>query len=354
MRPIHIGDIDANYQQSIDKKAKEICKLKTDLHLYQLEAAFKNNNTDENKKVLKIAKDTYKNAAEKIYKRAAYPLKERIGNYCCYCERKYPNGLAVEHKCPKDLKENWNLILKWNNFLISCTTCNSKKNTCKVVKDNISSFIFPDSDDTYHCISYEETNNFRATLNNRFICDPYLRARVKRTIDMLKLNEQESIIDEATRCFEKRANAKQAKIWTEVIQRDGIKTNYLQLINGDIQRSGCWSIWMHAFEDIPEVKETILYALPNTAIEYFIDDYWEHEQYFKERHTQQEYYYRLLVIIRIRTAYIAGHINKLSLIQKDGIIDWVINFTREVKNKIQFTPAQLVKIDVVIATLKAI
>lgn len=339
MRPIHIGDIDVNYQQSVDKKAKEICKFKTDLHLYQLASTFEKDKSEDNKKELKDAKEKYKNEAAKIYKKAAKPLKERIGNYCCYCERKFSNGLAVEHKCPKDLKENWNLIIKWNNFLISCTTCNSKKNTCRVVKDNISSFVFPDTDDTYHCVSYEEANNFRATLNNRFIHDPYLRARVQRTIDMLKLNEHEDINDSATRCFEKRANAYMARLLKKSVERDGA-SEHLELIKGNVQLGGCWSIWMHAFEDIPAVRETILYALPNTAIEYFIDDYWKHERYFKEQHTLEEYYYRLLIVIHIRTAYIAGHLKKLRPIQKEGIVNWTINFTKGVISKTTFTAEQ--------------
>lgn len=352
MRPIHIGNIDANYQRTVDEKAKEIGKLRTDLHLYQLAAAYKKNNSEANRTALKNAKDEYKNAAEKIYKKAASPLKKRIGNYCCYCERKFPNGLAIEHKCPKDLKENWNLILKWNNFLISCATCNSKKNKYSVIRSNISSFLFPDIDDTYHSLSYKEENNYLATPNNGFVSDPYLRARIHKTINMLRLSEKEDINDIATRCYERREKAKAAKKWHSVIQQKGLCDLYLELIESGV-KDGCWSVWMNELEDIPVIKEILLYALPNTAIEYFIDNYWEHERFLKEQHNIEEYYYRLLVVIRIRTVYIAGHIKKLSPFQKEGIIDWITNFVREVRNKIQFTPAQIIRIDAAIATLKA-
>lgn len=298
-----------------------------------------------------------KGRPSKIYKEygdAKPDLYLRLGLQCCYCEQHVKlENIAVEHIFPKEKHSECRLL--WSNFLLTCTLCNSTKKDADIFYNNVNDYIFPDRDDTYKRIVYKKEMGFQPTANRQYI--DYQRAQ--NTIDLyIKKSARPTrkhlfiVTERASRWKKEGDDAEENReIYLSFIDQEK-RNRYLNQIKKSANDS-CWSIWMHAFEDIPEVKETILYALPNTAIEYFIDDYWEHEQYFKERHTQQEYYYRLLVVIRIRTVYIAGHIKKLSPFQKEGIIDWITNFVREVRNKIQFTPAQIIKIDAAIATLKA-
>ena len=353
MRPIHIGNIETSYQQKVDNKAKEISQKRAEL--YKLESIAKKNPTRINNEKYNNAKEAYKLDASKIYKEALYPLKNRVGNYCCYCERKYPSHLAVEHKCPKDIKDNWNLILDWKNFLISCSTCNSKKNSKEyrcITKSNVGTILFPDQDDTYHIFLYNEKNNYSATLNADFINQPLYYLKARQTLRMLKLNECDDISDSATRCYERRAKAITAGILSQIIQRDGIQEIFKGLIESEV-KEGCWSIWMRQFEHIPEIKEIILFAVPNTAVEYFIDNYWEHENYFCENHSTTEYLNRLISIIRSRIDYTNTHTN-LSQIQKDGIINWTLRFVMNIKQQIQFTKDQLEQIESNVAELRGL
>lgn len=293
----------------------------------------------------------------KVYKKygdAKPDLYKRLGLQCCYCEQHTKmENIAVEHIFPKD--EHTECRLLWSNFLLSCTLCNSTKGVIDIFYNNVSDYIFPDRDDTYRGIIYPKEIGYQPAANLQHI--DYQRAQ--NTINLYgRTNPHPTpkhvlmVIERASR-WKKEGDAAEEQRNFYLSLNDEMRIKYLRQIKKNAS-DNCWSIWMNAFEDISAVKETILYALPNTAIEYFIDDYWKHEQYFNEPHTPEEYYYRLLIVIRIRTAYIAGHINKLSPFQKEGIVEWTTNFVRGVKNKIQFTPAQIIKIDATITTLKSL
>lgn len=352
MRPVSIGHIDESYAITLQNKWHEISMCRAEL--YQADKVNKKLNTPQSQDDYDKKKEKYKKLCTRIYSAASKPLKKRLGNYCCYCERMYPTNLAVEHKCPKDLKINWNLALSWDNFLLSCTTCNSKKSTLKLEKNNIHTFLFPDKNDTYHIFNYINRKDYIPCINKNFVQDPNDFIRANNTLLMVKLNQKENVTDEATRSFRRWQVDEQAKDWGEVVNSLGINRKLESLITRNIQDSGCWSVWMNELEDIPVIKEILLYALPNTAIEYFIDNYWEHEHFFKEQHTPQECYDKLLAVIQSRIDYINGHINKLSSFQKAGIVEWAMNFTREVTNKIKFTTGQIIEINKVIEALKAI
>ena len=85
------------------------------------------------------------------YKNARSDLITRLGGYCSYCEMKLDASLAVEHVQPK--KHHEHLALSWSNFLLGCTNCNSTKGD----KDpELSSLLWPDSDNTFMAFQYSE------------------------------------------------------------------------------------------------------------------------------------------------------------------------------------------------------
>jgi len=84
--------------------------------------------------------------------RDAFPmLRDRIGPYCSYCERRLPVNLAIEHLVPKSLEPG--LALKWENFLLGCTNCNSTKGDKPVIA---SGCLWPDRDNTMRAFVYRE------------------------------------------------------------------------------------------------------------------------------------------------------------------------------------------------------
>ena len=60
-----------------------------------------------------------KGIAPKIYSKyseAKDDLRDKLGNYCSYCEMNISNGMDIEHISPKSKNEE--LIADWDNFLI--------------------------------------------------------------------------------------------------------------------------------------------------------------------------------------------------------------------------------------------
>jgi uncharacterized protein (TIGR02646 family) len=84
------------------------------------------------------------------YGDAAPYLRERLGRFCSYCERKIPVNLAVEHVVPKSQQPA--LEKDWGNFLLACTNCNSHKRDKPVEPAD---YLWPDTDDTLAAFTYE-------------------------------------------------------------------------------------------------------------------------------------------------------------------------------------------------------
>lgn len=106
------------------------------------------------KRVEVVVRPIDKGAAPRVftaYQDAGPYLKERLGNYCSYCERKIETYLAVEHIQPK--KWHPNLQNSWKNFLLACVNCNSSKGKQNV---NVSDFFWPDRDNTLRALEYVE------------------------------------------------------------------------------------------------------------------------------------------------------------------------------------------------------
>jgi 5-methylcytosine-specific restriction endonuclease McrA len=65
------------------------------------------------------------NHVGKTYKLASIPLIRELGAFCSFCETPLPGLAEVEHCVPKS--EYPLFALLWENFLISCSPCNSSK-----------------------------------------------------------------------------------------------------------------------------------------------------------------------------------------------------------------------------------
>lgn len=92
------------------------------------------------------------------YGDAAPYLRERLGHFCSYCERKIPVNLAVEHVVPKS--QNPALEKDWGNFLLACTNCNSHKRDKPVERTD---YLWPDTDDTLAAFTYEPSGAIKVS-----------------------------------------------------------------------------------------------------------------------------------------------------------------------------------------------
>ena len=209
----------------------------------------------------------------------AFPyLIRRLGNYCSYCERYFEANLAVEHKSPKDIYKKEER--KWKNFLIGCTQCNSTKSIKNVNPNNWGDYVWPDHDDTYHMIDYLPLNAYKATPSNKLKAQD--KIRVQRTLELVNLNKwtkEYDIIVYKSKLAKRREVAEDCKnlkrqylVTKSRVKRypelESLVRENLPNIKRMAELSGCWSIWMHYFEGIPEVREMLL-SFPGTNRQYF-------------------------------------------------------------------------------------
>lgn len=83
------------------------------------------------------------------YQDAGPDLRERLGDYCSYCERWIETNLAVEHIQPKSVAEA--LVTEWDNLLLACVNCNSTKGDTPI---KLADYFWPDTDNTLLAFEY--------------------------------------------------------------------------------------------------------------------------------------------------------------------------------------------------------
>ena len=83
------------------------------------------------------------------YQDAGADLRERLGDYCSYCERQIETNLAVEHVQPKSVVQA--LSTNWANLLLGCVNCNSIKGNTPI---SLVDYFWPDVDNTLRAFEY--------------------------------------------------------------------------------------------------------------------------------------------------------------------------------------------------------
>ncbi len=83
------------------------------------------------------------------YQDAGPDLRERLGDYCSYCERQIETHLAVEHIRPKSVERA--LRTNWGNLLLGCSNCNSIKGDTPI---SLVDYFWPDADNTLRAFEF--------------------------------------------------------------------------------------------------------------------------------------------------------------------------------------------------------
>jgi uncharacterized protein (TIGR02646 family) len=189
-------------------------------------------------------------------------LIERLGRYCSYCERKIPTGIAVEHKRPKTKYPREEL--NWDNFLLSCLNCNSAKQAKKII---LSSYIWPDIDNTFRAFEYTEQGIIRV----RRDISKKLRHKANRTLSLLGLDKHPGAhrkpTDRDYRWMDRRDQwnkAVQSKVQLEQYDTPGQRDIIVKFA-----QDGLFSVWMEVFREDQDMKIRLLQAFPGTAVDCF-------------------------------------------------------------------------------------
>lgn len=206
------------------------------------------------------------------YEDAKQPLTTRLGSYCSYCERRIPTNLAVEHILPKDVALGYaHLRNEWDNFLLACVNCNSSKGTEIITFPD---YLLPDRDNTFLCYKYLETGLVESSNP-----DNNIRNMAERTLNLVGLNGDNiphDIDDYETLAFSALTrNEQRIEAWAQAKEaREDYEKGEVNLrrIANEAASSGFFSIWMKAFEGIPDVRQALINAFLNTSADCFDAD----------------------------------------------------------------------------------
>lgn len=206
----------------------------------------------------------------KKYQDAEPYLEERLGAYCSFCEMPVNHVPEVEHK---EAKAKGGDEIAWENLLLSCKYCNTRKGTV-VTKGDKEKYLWPDEDDTFHAFVYDEEI---PKLNDEYLQSQgdEIRQRAENLFQLVKLNNIPLTPAVKDRRYaernEARNNALESKTGWDKVKETADRETYLQMIEMLAKAKGFFSIWMEVFKDDIEVKKTLVAAFKGTKKEYCFD-----------------------------------------------------------------------------------
>jgi uncharacterized protein (TIGR02646 family) len=205
----------------------------------------------------------YKYIDGQPYGKAVEGLAARIGRYCSYCERCLNNGIEVEHIQPKSV----HVLLEtlWSNFLLSCKNCNSTKSK----KDPTpADWLIPDRDNTAAAFTYRKDG----VIDVNAALVPPQSILATNTLDLMKLNRKiRTLHDEKGVLVALDRRNQRLEAWA-LAERWAIK--YTANPTVDIEdaitdiaiASGFFSIWMTAFQAIPQMRRKLIQGFSGTEV----------------------------------------------------------------------------------------
>lgn len=190
-----------------------------------------------------------------------------MGAYCSFCEFHIQHVPEVEHK---EAKAYGGAELEWENLLLSCKYCNTRKG--KIVKaGDKNQYLWPDCDDTFHAFSYKTEI---PQLNIEYLekQDDNVKEKAENLYRLLKLDTVPLSPKQKDKRYSARNEARNCAIeskngWDKVKsteQRDIFLKQIIQLAT----QTGFFSTWMEIFKEDAEVKESLIIAFKGTRKEY--------------------------------------------------------------------------------------
>lgn len=203
----------------------------------------------------------------KKYQDAKPYLEKRIGPYCSFCELPLQHVPEVEHK---EARSTGGEELIWDNFLLSCKYCNTRKGIV-VKKGDTEQYLWPDVDDTFHAFSYEKA---LPQINTEYL-NKKADGSCQKALNLLKLIKLDHCPTkkEKDQRFFARNEARNFALMSRngwlSMETSSDKDTYMETIIMLAKASGFFSVWMAVFDDIEVIKMRLLDSFPGTRKEYF-------------------------------------------------------------------------------------
>lgn len=196
--------------------------------------------------------------------REAFPfLVAHWGAYCNYCERRLETHLAIEHIQPQD--SNPLLALKWENFLLACTNCNSCKSNKPINQNN---YLWPDRNNTLRAYFYKSgviNNALKADHPAHKLADDLMHLV---GLDKIPGNKGREPTDADFRWrFRQETEDKANDAKNDLLSSDSPLLR--KYIVKEAVECGGFSIWFAAFSEDADMCERLIAAYPGTARDCF-------------------------------------------------------------------------------------
>ncbi len=191
-------------------------------------------------------------------------LINRLGKHCCYCEAfGEATALDVEHIYPQ--KAHPKRAKEWDNFLLSCKSCNSKKNShlgSGKQRALMKRYLWSHTDNTARAFQYHGDGRVEPAPT----ASAPVRKLAEATIKMIGSLSSPA----AAGPFEDLSIAYtgvsiRSEVWAEIAE---IKKCYVANPSPGLARAlanlavarGYFSIWMEVFKDRPEYRRELIVA----------------------------------------------------------------------------------------------
>lgn len=177
-----------------------------------------------------------------------------------------PTSLAVEHIQPKSLYPE--LELRWDNFLLACTNCNSTKGDQDVLLHDL---LLPDRDNTFAAFEYGDDGQVEPAAH----LNAATSALAERTLMLTGQNTKRRLPrDPNLRLVALDRIAQRKQTWAmALVSRADLQrrdTDEMRRAVVNLARcSGFFSIWMKVFELDPDMRQRFVDAFPGTAADCF-------------------------------------------------------------------------------------
>lgn len=198
------------------------------------------------------------------YKRAKAPLITNLGSYCSYCEASIQlvRDIEVEHIHPRSIEAYKNEENSWDNFLLSCSTCNGKDN-----KSN-------HDVDLEHCHMPHRNNtflSFKYAAGGVVCVNPALsgasQANAQALLSLIGLDKSPKTSKPTDNRWKNRLDTwNLSQIYLKKYKEHKLEVD---VIIDMVKARGGWSIWFTVFEGMDEVRARLISDFEGTAAECF-------------------------------------------------------------------------------------
>jgi len=192
------------------------------------------------------------------WRNAKYYLEERTGCYCHLCEMRVNNALAIEHIKAKDSHPR--LSACWTNFLLICTSCNSRKNKTPLTPPYRHHYYWPHLNNTLLAFHTPLVGHNALVVNAHPSLSPPQKQKADATIKLYALDKTATATGDSDRRYlERKQTISMALERLEEYANNQVSLS--AIVDLAVSR-GFFSLWLDIFRGYPKVVHALLDAQP--------------------------------------------------------------------------------------------